>query len=69
MPDNVYFIYGGESENFSWVVDFLGPDADNREFAAFLLSDLGMQVMGSNKLSIHVDNVKITILEKVFITL
>ena len=31
------------------------PNAENREFAAFLLSDLGRQVMTSNKLSIHVD--------------
>ena len=34
----------------------MGPDSDYKELAAFLLSDLGRQVMTSNKLSIHVDN-------------
>ena len=33
----------------------MGPDANNREFVAFLMSDLGRQVMTSNRLSIHVD--------------
>ena len=33
----------------------MGPSAENREFGAFLLSDLRRQVMTSNKLSIHVD--------------
>ena len=55
VPDSVYFFYGGESENFARAVEFLGPDADNREFAAFLLSDLGRQVVTSNRLSIHVE--------------
>ena len=52
--ENVYFFYGGESENFSRAVEFFEADANNREFAAFLLSDLRRQVMKSNKLSIHV---------------
>ena len=30
-------------------------NAENKEFAGFLLSDLGRQVLTSNKLSIHVD--------------
>ena len=55
VPDSVYFIYGRESENYARAVEFLGPDADNREFAAFLLSDLGRQVMTPNRLSIHVE--------------
>ena len=33
----------------------MGPDANNREFVAFSMSDLGRQVMTSNRLSIHVD--------------
>ena len=41
VPESVYFFYRGESENFSRGIDFLGPDANNREFAVFLLSDLG----------------------------
>lgn len=34
----------------------MGPDAENRGFAAFPLSDLGRQVITSNRLSIHVDS-------------
>ena len=49
VPNSVYFFYGGESENFARAVEVLRPDADNREFAAFLLSDLGRQVMTSFK--------------------
>ena len=55
VPDSVYFIYGTESENCAPAVEFLGPDADNKEFATFLLSDLGRQVMTPNRLSIHVE--------------
>ena len=54
VPDSVYFFCGLESQNFARAVEFLGPDADNREFAALLLSDWGRQVMRSNRLSIHV---------------
>ena len=54
VPDSVYFFCGLESQNFASAVEFLGPDADNREFAALLLSDWGRQVMRSNRLSIHV---------------
>ena len=56
VPENIYFFNGSTNENFSCSVEFLGPDSDNREFAAFLLSDLGRQVMTSNKLPIHVDS-------------
>ena len=43
-----------KSENFARAIEYLGPDAHNREFAAFLLSGLGRQVMTSNKLSIQI---------------
>ena len=33
----------------------MGPDAENREFAAFLMFDMGRQVMASNRLLIHVE--------------
>ena len=56
VPENIYFFNGSANENFSCSVEFLGPDSDNRAFAAFLLSDLGRQVMTSNKLPIHVDS-------------
>ena len=54
VTENIYFFYGGESENFYRAVEFMGPDAENREFAAFLMSDMGRQVMASNRLSMHV---------------
>ena len=36
-----FFFYWGESENVTRAIDFLRLNSDNREFAAFLLSDLG----------------------------
>ena len=55
VTENIYFFYGGESENFYRTVEFMGPDAENREFAAFLMFDMGRQVMASNRLLIHVE--------------
>ena len=56
VPENIYFFYGGESEGFVNALEFLGISPENREFAAFLLSDLGRKTMTQNKLSIHVDS-------------
>ena len=53
LPTN---IYGGESEQFVNALEFLGISPINREFAAFLLSDLGRKTMTQNKLSIHVES-------------
>ena len=50
------FFYGGESEGFVKALEFLGINPSNKEFAAFLLSDLGRKTMTQNKLSIHVDS-------------
>ena len=54
----VYVRRGGggvkQSENFARAIEYLGPDAHNREFAVFLLSGLGRQVMTSNKLSTQI---------------
>ena len=55
VPDSIYFLYGGDSQKFVDAVEFIGPSPVNREFAAFLLSDLGRQAMTQNKLSIHVE--------------
>ena len=55
IPENIYFFYGGESDNFYRAVEFMGPDANNREFTAFLISDIGRQVMTSNTLSMHLE--------------
>ena len=54
VPENIYFLYVGESNNFYRAIEFMGPDADNREFAAFLMSAMARQVMTSSRLSIHV---------------
>ena len=50
------FFYSGENENFVRNIEFLNPNSDNREFSAFLLSDLGRDVMTSNRLSIHISS-------------
>ena len=54
VSENTYFLYVGESNNFYRAIEFMGPDADNREFAAFLISAMTRQVMISSRLSIHV---------------
>ena len=41
IPDNIYFFYRGESQKFTDALEFLGLSLTNREFAAFLSSDLG----------------------------
>ena len=38
------------------MLEFLGPGPINREFGAFLMSDLRLKTMTPNKLSIHVDS-------------
>ena len=49
------FFYGGDSEQFVRALEFISLSPINREFGAFLLSDLGRQTMTQNKLSIHVE--------------
>ena len=56
IPDNMYFFYRGESQKFTDALEFLGLSLTNREFAAFLSSDLGKKTMTQNKLSIHVES-------------
>ena len=53
VPDNVYFFYGGDSQQFDDALEFLGLRPTSIEFAAFLLSDLRRKTMTQNKLSIH----------------
>ena len=52
--ESIYFFYGGESKKLVYALEFIGLSPINREFAAFLLSDLGRQTMTQNKISIHV---------------
>ena len=56
VPESIYFFYGGDSQQFVDALEFIGLSPINREFATFLLSDLGRQTMTQNKLSIHVES-------------
>ena len=56
MPENIYFFYGGESDNLYKALEFVGLSPLNREFVAFLMSDLGGQAMNDNRLLIHVES-------------
>ena len=56
VPDSVYFFYGGESEQFVNALEFIGLSPIKRKFGAFLLSNLGRQIMTQNRLSIHVES-------------
>ena len=60
VPESFFFlyiyIYGGESEQFVNALEFIGLSPINREFSAFLLSDLGRKTMTQNKLIIHVES-------------
>ena len=56
VPDTVYFFYGGESEQFVNALEFISLSPTNREFGAFLLSDLGRQTMTQNRLNIHIES-------------
>ena len=47
---------GGDSDEFVKALEFIGLSTINREFSAFLLSDLGRKTMTQNKLSIHVES-------------
>ena len=55
VPENIYFFYVGDSQQFVDALEFIGLSSINREFATFLLSELGRQTMTQNKLSIHVE--------------
>ena len=56
VPESLYFFYGGDSEQSVQALEFIGLSPINREFAAFLLSNLGLKTMTQNKLSIYVES-------------
>ena len=56
VPESIYFFYGEDSDQFNNALEFTGLSPINREFGAFLMSDLGWKKMTQNKLSIHVDS-------------
>ena len=45
IPESIYFFYGGDSQTFVNALEFIGLSPINREFAAFLLFDLGRRTM------------------------
>ena len=55
IPESIFF-YGGDSDQFNNALEFIGLSRINREFGAFLMSDLGWKTMTQNKLSLHVDS-------------
>ena len=48
------FFFGRDNDTFVQAVEFLSSSSKNREFMAFLLSDLGQNLMTNNSLSIHI---------------
>ena len=56
VPESIYFLYGGDSDKFVKALEFVGLSPINREFSAFLHSDLGRKTMTENKLSIHFES-------------
>ena len=56
VPHQLDFFYGGENRNFNQAIEFLSPSNENREFIAFILSDLGQNLMTNNSLSIYIES-------------
>ena len=56
VPQQLDFCYSGENSSFKRAIEFLSPCNENREFIAFLLSDLGQNLMTNNSLSIHIES-------------
>ena len=56
VPESIFFFYGSGSEQSNNMLEFSGLSPINREFGAFLMSDLRLKTMTPNKLSIHVDS-------------
>lgn len=54
MPHQEEFFFGRDNDTFVQAVEFLSSSSKNREFMAFLLSDLGQNLMTNNSLSIHI---------------
>ena len=55
IPPQFEFFFGGGNGNFLQACNFLSLNEDNNEFASFLWSDMGQNIMTNNSLSIHVE--------------
>ena len=56
MPPELEFFFGGDNENFLNACNLIELDKDNNEFASFLCSDMGQNMMTDNNLSIHIES-------------
>ena len=56
IPESIFFLYSGDSDQFNNALEFISLSPINREFGAFLMYDLGWKTVTQNKLSIHVDS-------------
>ena len=56
MPPELEFFFGGDNENFLNACNLIGLDKDNNEFASFLCSDMGQNMMTDNNLSIYIES-------------
>ena len=56
VPQQLDFLFGGENRNFNRAIEFLSLSNKNREFIAFLLSDLGQSLMANNSFSVHIES-------------
>ena len=54
MSHQEEFFFGRDNDTFVQAVEFLSSSSKNRGFMAFLLSDLGQNLMTNNSLSIHI---------------
>ena len=56
IPESIFFLYSGDSDQFNNALEFISLSPINREFGAFLMYGLGWKTVTQNKLSIHVDS-------------
>ena len=56
IPHQLDFFYGSSNENFVQAHNFLSPSNDKREVIAFLISNVGQNLMANNSLSIHIES-------------
>ena len=56
VPEQLEFFYGGENEIFARACNFWSLGNVNREFIAFIISDIGKNIMTNSSLSKHIES-------------
>ena len=56
FPHQLDFLYGDSNKSFVQACKFLSPNNYNREVIAFLISDIGQNMMTNNSFSIHIES-------------